>query len=54
MSIHEYELGKAVVTGGLTVAGMVTVVYLGILFFSVINVIIGFVSSIRAELVLRL
>lgn len=54
MSIHEYEPGKAVWTSGLTVVGMGTVVYLGILFFSVINVMAGFVSSIRTELILRL
>lgn len=54
MSIHEYSSGKAIVTSGLTVVGMGTVVYLGILFFSVINVIAGFASSIRTELILRL
>lgn len=54
MSIHEYDLAKTFATGGLTVVGMGTVVYLGILFFSVINVVAGFVSSVRAELVLRL
>lgn len=54
MSIHEYSSGKAIVTSGLTVVGMGTVVCLGILFFSVINVIAGFASSIRTELILRL
>jgi hypothetical protein len=51
---HDYESGKNFWTCILTVVGIGVVLFIGLLFIHVINVVVGFISSVYAELVLRL
>lgn len=51
---HDYEKGKNFWTCVLTIVGIGVVLFIGLLFIHVINVVIGFISSVYAELVLRL
>lgn len=54
MTIHDYDTGKNFWTCLLTIVGIGIVLFLGLLFVNVLNVVAGFVSSLYAELVLRL
>lgn len=54
MVIHDYDLGKNFGASVLTIVGMGTVLFIGLLFFSVVNLMVGFVTSVYLELVLRL
>jgi len=51
---HDYEKGKNFWTCLLTIVGIGVVLFIGLLFIHVINVVVGFISSVYAELVLRL
>lgn len=54
MTIHDYETGKNFWTCLLTIVGIGVVLFIALLFVHVINVVVGFISSVYAELVLRL
>lgn len=54
MVTHHYDVGKTLLTTILIVVGIGAVIFIGLLFFSVINLMIGFASSIRTELLLRM
>jgi len=54
MTIHQYSVTKTVITIGLTIVVMCIVVFLGLLFFSLLQQMITFVLTIYQELVLRL
>lgn len=54
MVIHDYNMGKNLGAAVLTIVGMGIVLFIGLLFFSVINLMAGFITSIYLELVLRL
>ena len=51
---HDYETGKNFWTCFLTIVGIGVVLFIALLFVHVINVVVGFISSVYAELVLRL
>lgn len=53
MVTHQYGFGKAVLTALLTVAGIMVMIYLGLLFCRVITNIVTFVSSLIYELRIR-
>ena len=54
MTIHDYDTGKNFWTCLLTIIGIGIVLFLGLLFVNVLNVVAGFISSVYAELILRL
>ena len=54
MQIHEYSLGKAFVTLLLTAVAAVIIVFICLLFFSLIQELIGFGYSVYRELFLRI
>ena len=54
MTIHDYDTAKNSWTCLLTIVGIGIVLFLGLLFVNVLNVVAGFVSSVYAELILRL
>jgi hypothetical protein len=53
MVTHEYDTGKAVFTCILIIAGMTAVLFLIILFFSLLNQAFVFFSSIYREILFR-
>lgn len=53
MMVHDYSLGKTVVTCMITVLGMAILMFLGLLFFHVISEIITFVLTIYKEIRFR-
>lgn len=53
MEIHEYSAGKTAVTAGLTVVGMAFVLFLGVLFLSLVNTMIGFARGLYVEIIFR-
>lgn len=54
MTIHDYDSSKNFWTCVLTIVGIGIVLFIALLFVNVINVVAGFISSVYAELVLRL
>jgi len=54
MVTHEYDFGKSVFTSLLVIPGMVIVLFLGLLFFDLIDQIVAFVSDIYIETTFRL
>lgn len=54
MTVHEYSLGKAVLTLILTLVVIGILVFLGLLIFSLIQQIIIFIITVYREIVLRL
>jgi len=54
MTIHDYDTGKNFWTCLLTILGIGVVLFLSLLFVNVLNVVAGFISSVYAELILRL
>lgn len=54
MTIHDYSGVKTCATCLLTVVGMAFCIFIGILFFSVINRLVAFASQVYTELVFRL
>lgn len=53
MVVHQYSLGKTLLTAVLIVVGMAVIVFLGLLFFNLISQLISFVVEIYWELSLR-
>lgn len=53
MTIHQYSVGKTVFTVIITIAGMGILMFIGLLFFNVIQQIITFVSVVYKELRFR-
>ncbi len=53
LTIHEYTVARTLASILLTIVGMGVVIFVGLLFFSVVNLLVGFVSSVYEELVLR-
>ena len=53
VEVHEYSLGKTVLSLILTVLAMLIFVVLGILLFSLVKELISFVKSVMYELSLR-
>lgn len=53
MVVHDYDLGKTVLVSVLTVVGIVTVLFLGLLFFNVIDLMGAFITIIYRELFVR-
>lgn len=53
LNIHEYGLFKTLIAFGLTAVAMSVMMFLGLLFFDLIQQIISFVSAIYEELSLR-
>lgn len=51
--VHEYSFLKTVLTVILTLAGIIFTLFLGLLFFSLINIVTDFVKSIYLELLFR-
>lgn len=54
MVIHDYDMTKNLGATALTIVGMGTVLFISLLFFSVVNLMAGFFTSIYLELILRL
>ncbi len=54
MTIHQYSLGKTVVTMLLIVVGIGIIVFIGVLFFNLILEITGFVSNLVHEINFRI
>ena len=54
MVVHDYGMAKNLGAVTLTVVGMGTVLFISLLFFSVVNLMAGFITSVYLELVLRL
>jgi hypothetical protein len=54
MEIHDYSLGKAVFASVATIAGMLIIIFIMLLFFSLITDGIGYFVSIYKELVFRI
>ena len=54
MVVHDYDMPKTFSTIILTVVGMGVVIFIGLLFLSVINLMISFIVSIYQEMTLRL
>jgi len=53
MIIHEYSVGKTGFTAVLTLVGMAFVLFLGVLFVSLVNTMVGFVRSLYIEIIFR-
>lgn len=51
--VHQYTLGKTLLTAVLIVVGMAVIVFLGLLFFNLISQLVSFVIEIYWELSLR-
>ena len=54
MVTHHYDMAKTLLTTIGIIVGIGAVIFIGLLFFSVINLMVGFVSSVRTELLLRM
>lgn len=54
MVVHDYDMSKTFSTVILTVVGMGVVIFIGLLFLSVINLMVSFIVSIYQEMTLRL
>ena len=54
MVVHQYSLGKTVWVAILTIVGMGIVIFLGLLFFSLIDKVYGFFSELYSEIILRM
>jgi len=54
MTVHQYSATKTLVTIGLTFVVMGIILFLGLLFFSLLQQIVTFVTTIYQEIVLRL
>ena len=50
---HDYSTGKNIVTVVMTLVGMVVIMFIAVLFFSLISKMSGFVSTIISELSYR-
>ncbi len=53
MTIHEFTLGKTILTALIAIVGMVVIIFIGLLFFALVQQIVNFVGIIYRELALR-
>ena len=51
--VHQYTLGKTILTAILIIVGTAIIVFLGLLFFNLISQLVGFVVSLYWEISLR-
>lgn len=54
MMIHDYSLGKAVFSSFLTIVGMLVMIFLIVMFFSLISQSFGYIISLYKEIAFRL
>ena len=54
MTVHQYSAGKTVVTMLLTLVVIGIIVFLGVLFFSMVQQMINFVTSVYKEISFRI
>ena len=54
LTTHQYFFGKTVVISIFTVFGMCIMAYIGLLFFDLLQQLIGFVSTVMQEIALRM
>ena len=54
LTIHDYSLGKNIVTVLLAIVGMMIIIFLGVLFFNLIQKIIAFIANLITEITYRL
>ena len=52
--VHQYTLGKTVLTAILIIVAMAVIIFLGLLFFNLISQLIGFFIGMYREIVLRM
>lgn len=53
MTVHQYTIGKMLGTVILTIAAMMALIFICLLFFNLFSQLIGFVYSIYKEIALR-
>lgn len=53
MSIHEFTLGKTILTALIAIVGMAVIIFIGLLFFALVQQIANFVGILYRELALR-
>lgn len=53
MTIHEFTLGKTLLTALIAIVGMVVIIFIGLLFFALVQQIANFVGILYRELALR-
>lgn len=53
MTVHQYPLGRMLLTTVLTAAAMIAVIFIGLLFFNLFSQLISFVWSVYKEILLR-
>ncbi len=53
MVVHQYTLGKTLLSAILIIVGMAVIVFLGLLFFNLISQLVGFVVELYWEISLR-
>lgn len=53
MTIHEFTFGKTILTALIAIVGMVVIIFIGLLFFALVQQIANFVGIIYRELALR-
>lgn len=54
LTTHQYFFGKTVVISIFTIFGMCIIAYIGLLFFDLLQQLIGFVSTVMQEIALRM
>ena len=54
LTIHDYSLGKNIVTVLLGIVGMMVIIFLGVLFFNLIQKIVAFVANLITEITYRI
>ncbi len=53
MTIHEFTFGKTILTALIAVVGMVVIIFIGLLFFALVQQIANFIGILYRELALR-
>lgn len=53
MTIHEFTLGKTILTALIAIVGMIVIIFIGLLFFALVQQIANFVGILYRELALR-
>ena len=53
LTIHDYSLGKNIVTVLFAIVGMMIIIFLGVLFFNLIQKIVAFIANLITEITYR-
>ena len=53
MTIHQYTLGRMLVTTVITAAAMIAILFIGLLFFNLFSQLVSFAYSVYKEILLR-